>query len=548
MPCLKSKEQFVTNLRRWWYVTTDRGYLNSSASRRNSWKVLLPVPGILAMLADRGMSNLVILDVYATVALFLVGYLPPRKLWSDLAIFLVHAVFYTAHSILAFRQRQVLQEDDPDAFLLADSWSCQVLSVFGMASAGVHSFALLGFNAFVAAASHWLHQDGGPEQIVACLYVTATAVFAERRVAQLVFDVQGADFGYKALKFTGDPQTDSGQETWEDSPRRATDPLMPKDNEAALTGRPDVVLHSDGEEPESPPASLQGAEPAGNSRSMIADFVLSQLKPKETSRRPSRAEEIFSRLQPVFSSPRPRFAAAQVQMPAAATHEAPIFVDKLEIGDGQLGGLHDSCYSLYSPSAPSTARSSQGEALRFPFPTNAADAERGRLSSTMSSPPVSPPTASARPQHVVLRGIKMHGFSTPQLNVLFIEGREASTKVNGRETYWTEANDYFLYYSKATDTWGLAKARRFQAVIDGTSNGVAHSPEGYEIWEDANGRKRATRTLGNWREWDNKAGKWMPRANSGIEHRGKVRPKVVPLEKAVQTDVASKDQQCQTDR
>mmetsp|Transcript_53920 Transcript_53920/g.144416 ORF Transcript_53920/g.144416 Transcript_53920/m.144416 type:complete len:266 (-) Transcript_53920:116-913(-) len=248
-------------------------------------------------------------------------------------------------------------------------------------------------------------------------------------------------------------------------------------------------------------------------------------------------EEMISRLQPVFSRPRPRFAAAQVQVPAAATHEAPVFVEKLDFSEG----VHDTCYSLYSPSAQSTARSSDGQVLR-----RQVDAEQGHSSSAPSNPPLSPPPAD---HGVVLRGIKMHGFSTPQLNVLYIESMEASTKVNSRETYWTEASDYFLYYSKATDTWGLAKARRFQAVVDGTSNGVAHSPEGYEIWEDAaRVKRRAARTLGNWREWDTKANKWMPRPNAGIEHRGKVRPKVPsPLEKAVQTERAVKDKECQTD-
>jgi len=149
---------------------------------------------------------------------------------------------------------------------------------------------------------------------------------------------------------------------------------------------------------------------------------------------------------------------------------------------------------------------------------------------------------------VVLRGITLHGFHTPALNVLFIESRDARTKVNDRETYWTVANDYFLYYSKTTSTWGIAKARRFQAVIAGNSNGVAHSQEGYEIWPSANAKADAARTPVSWREWDAKAGKWLTRANAGVENRGKVRPKITPpLEKAVQTDWTFKDGECQAE-
>jgi len=550
--CRKGKDQFVANVRRWWNVTTDRDFLTSSASRRNAWKVLLPLAGLLAMLADCGFGNLMILDGYATVALLMVAYLPPGVLWSDLAVALVHVVFCSAHGVLVARERRMLSEDDLDSDS-AEPWTCQVLSVFAMASAGVHSIALLSFTGTVAAFSHFLRTEAGLQQIVACLYVVSVACFAERRLAQLVFDVQGSDFGYKALMPASDQES-----VPPDSPRHSTEPLMssPTDTQlpvaAAETSTP-AVVHPDGEDDQESLQSLQTMHHSTESHTCLTELVLSHLKPKETSRRFSRAEEMFSRLQPVFSRPRPRFAAAQVQPPAAATHDAPVFVEKIEIPKSPPGlhGLHEATYSVYSQSAPSTARS-ESPVARIPSIVTESDQPQRNASPTRQAP-VSPTASTVEAgQESVLRGLKMQGFQTAQLNVLFIESKEESWKVNGRETYWSEAKDYFLYYSKATDTWGLGKGKRFQAIIDGASNGVAHSPEKYEIWDtgrdSAHGSRKRAASRGNWREWDTKAGKWVSRPNSGVANRGKVRPKVGgPESKAVQTEWSCKDQECQTD-
>mmetsp|Transcript_77032 Transcript_77032/g.225933 ORF Transcript_77032/g.225933 Transcript_77032/m.225933 type:complete len:559 (+) Transcript_77032:105-1781(+) len=530
IPCLKAKEKLAAGLRRWWYVTTDRDFLVSSASRRNSWKVLLPVPGLLAMLTDAGFKDLVIVDAYATVALLLMACLPPGMLWSDLAISLVHALFYFAHSLARIREQRALHKDGMDCSGMFEPGSCQVLSVFAMASAGVHSTALASFNVLVAAASYFLHSDTTIEELVACIYIMAAASFAERRLAQLVFDAQGSDFRYKALMDSGDQDS----LLLGNSPRHSVEKLVPGAEGA---------LHSDGEE------SLESVHTHWHLRASLThsvNSVLAHLKPQETSQRLSR----------MLSRSRPRFAAAQVQAPAAAMHEAPSFVELLDI---PAAGLNDSCYSYYSPSAPSMAESSDAQTV--PMLAASEDLEQPYLPRMPSHPPVSPPPLD---QPAVLRGIKMHGFHTPQLNTLFIESRDDSSKVDNRETYWTEANDYFLYHSKATDTWGLAKGRRFQAVINGTSNGVAHSPEGYEVW-CSKGRRGAAQGHGSWREWDTNAGKWLPRPNSGVESRGRVRPKALlhelhhagdpqqavccapPVEKAVQTEPSVKDQQCQTD-
>lgn len=524
-------------------MTTDGDFLQASASRRNAWKVLLPASGLLALGADlgsQGFGNLAILDAYATVALLAVGWLPPGRLLSDLVIALVHAIFYCAHGVVQAREQEA-----PDSSGVA----VQVFSMFAMAWAGVHSVALLGFSVFVALASNLLH-CGSIEQLVVGVYVMAVACFAERRLAMLIHNVQGSDFGYKALDLTTEQDLLAP-----DSPRYSVEPLMAGDKGEAEAVHSDAeAAHSENEAErgrqtdavDQDQESLQSIEPPAHSRSSFVDVVLTHVAPKVTSRRTSRAEEMLSRLTPVFSRPRPRFAAAQVQVPGAASHEAPAFAESLVV--------QDSLYALDSMSIPSTARSSETQAKRVQILSDWSNEGSERPGTSRASPRASPRAASPRAaspsaaspaspsQPVVLRGVKLTGFNTPQFNALFIESRDKRSNVNGRETYWTEVGDYFIYHSKATNTWGLAKSKRFLAITNGTSNGVAHSPAGFELWA------KGARALGGWREWDPKAGKWLARPTAGIENRGKVRLKEAsPLEKAVQTELALRDQGCQTD-
>lgn len=41
----------------------DRDFLASAASRRDLWRLLLPLPGIIALVADRGNHELMFMDV-----------------------------------------------------------------------------------------------------------------------------------------------------------------------------------------------------------------------------------------------------------------------------------------------------------------------------------------------------------------------------------------------------------------------------------------------------------------------------------------------------
>jgi hypothetical protein len=139
-----------------------------------------------------------------------------------------------------------------------------------------------------------------------------------------------------------------------------------------------------------------------------------------------------------------------------------------------------------------------------------------------------------------LRGVKLGGFKNDEMNALFVEKNDPRLLVNDRETYWPASGKYFIYRSVSTNTWGVGKATRFNAIKAGKSNGRAHSPKGYELWLDVNEIMHSGNSGKSWREWDIESNQWKRRAGSGVRSRGKVRPKFGPqsLEAEVQTALA----------
>jgi len=592
-------------------MTTEPKYLVSAASRRNTWRVLLPLPGILAMLADTGQSDLVILDASVAIGLVAASYLPCSRLFSDLAITILHAAFACAHNYVVLRKQFLAMElaestttafpsqptTAPDASIQGSEapWSCQVMSMFAMSLAGLHSLALVAFGIVVAATSLLFRFEWTPEKVVACFCILGASAFSEQRVAWLVCERQDPHFGYKALNSSATQYEDAwcSQRL---SPRGVAVDHVESGAEDAVTPRGSPRgNHSDGLEE----SCYSGPQTLGSSRLSLADYVISRLSPSDASQQPSMADYLFSRLSDPSpaaraqrASPRHRFAAAQVQMPGAATHEAPSFSRQEQagrdesslqeessgplFGRGYEGGAPPnvaeptqepsgwwssgkrSDYQALLPDASPPQRPAQARLIQRASPaTNGSETPRRKLPDTevqphndsrqprFAEPPVSPPASIPEPERpVVLRGIKMAGFRLADLNVLFVESTDPDTKVNGRETYWSAANDYFLYRSEATSTWGAAKARRLQAVRDGTSNGVVHSPEGFEIWDSQAVIAHSKR---GWREWDPEQSKWVMRAGSGVESRGKVRPKASPLEKASQAQPETCNRECQTD-
>jgi len=250
-----------------------------------------------------------------------------------------------------------------------------------------------------------------------------------------------------------------------------------------------------------------------SSRGSMADSMLSRVN--LTDNRGSVDDMMFSRLTPATPDEEAqvgRQASAQVLPPGAATHEA----------------------ANISNSDRLSQANALGDIAIVPIPED-------RNSST--TPPASPTSTEKSPQ-TQYRAVKMTGFKNPGLNDMFIENNEPSYIINERETYWSSTGDFFLYRSASTNTWGAAKAKRFQNIKDGKSNGVAHSPEGFGLWDSG----KVVRLKKAWREWDADASKWMSRQGSGVDSRGKVRKKEQSADKGTQTQFTGEAKATQTEQ
>jgi len=199
-----------------------------------------------------------------------------------------------------------------------------------------------------------------------------------------------------------------------------------------------------------------------SSRSSLADYVLSRLTPSDMTARSPMRDYVFPHLltaPPVRSRnhPRQRFAATQVSVPGAADHKAPEFtsprtclLDPHGNSDSQPLSPRSDRMSSIQESSPRHRDSRDSSPDKGDLETGSP---RARFMDSESQPLVSP-----RPERpVVLRGVKMKGFNTPALNVLFVENPDPSFRVNGRETYWAIAADHFLYKSEATTHGELAR-------------------------------------------------------------------------------------------
>ncbi|CAK0890530.1 unnamed protein product, partial [Prorocentrum cordatum] len=130
----------------------------------------------------------------------------------------------------------------------------------------------------------------------------------------------------------------------------------------------------------------------------------------------------------------------------------------------------------------------QSPAEELPPPARRTDAVAHAsplLPSPIPSAGSSPrPAAAALPHAESRRAVMLGGFRTEAFNAIFVENRRAEFRMNGHATYWS-ADDWFLYYSPGTRTWGVARASRFARVRAGQSYGSAHSPPSYDLLYDA---------------------------------------------------------------
>lgn len=271
--------------------------------------------------------------------------------------------------------------------------------------------------------------------------------------------------------------------------------LIPTPGYKALefnTSRSTVAGMVDSLPPGSDGEDLQGEASRRSSRSYVAEYVMSHFPMSSLEKQKYLSGQLTSGSNSPDSRSRERayrFEAKRLGAIKAAGHDPPDFDD--DVGP-----------------------------VKKPF------AERPVV------PPLESEPAEKESATEGLRAVKLIGFRASELNVLFVERQASEFFLNGRETFWNSTNDYFLYYSKLTNTWGAAKAKRFQQVQNGKSHGVAHGPEGVGIWD-------SSLTKG-WREWDSQASKWTVQPEAGVESRGKVRPlinsKNPKVEKGVQTD------------
>lgn len=365
-----------------------------------------------------------------------------------------------------------------------------------MIVAGINTWVTLCFVVISYVVAPYVAYGWSTNELLVCFYVIFLGMLVEHR-ATLVFGrstFQPA--GYKALISADDGASAAASRA---------DPCLSSRYTAEPLSR---GTGSDTEDMSTPlPRELQS--------SAWLDRLMGRFR--SDARGP--VSSIFSMQSPSVTStssvPRARFSADKVAPPGAAVHEAPYFADKemeflekdLESGRRQPNlQLHLSGESLTS----------------LPFPGSPANTLPG-----------SPDSAGAWRQ---LRAVKLGGFNNDFLNVLFVERPSPNFRVNGRETYWPASGQYFIYRSASTNTWGIAKAKRFQAIKESKSNGVAHSPEGYELWVEVNEAQSTRKT--NWREWDINTNRWVTRPGSGVLSRGKVRPKanVNKSEAEVQTE------------
>eukprot|EP00441_Pelagodinium_beii_P027267 CAMPEP_0197664568 /NCGR_PEP_ID=MMETSP1338-20131121/58718_1 /TAXON_ID=43686 ORGANISM="Pelagodinium beii, Strain RCC1491" /NCGR_SAMPLE_ID=MMETSP1338 /ASSEMBLY_ACC=CAM_ASM_000754 /LENGTH=646 /DNA_ID=CAMNT_0043243243 /DNA_START=54 /DNA_END=1991 /DNA_ORIENTATION=+ len=479
---------FFLELQRYFGASFDREFLTSSASRRDLWKFLLPLPGLLAMIGDKGKSELLLLDAGMAVSLFVFSSLPMGWILSDLVFSVIYAAFIPLHSVL---------NAAPAAF----GGASPVTAVVTMAAAGVNVVILASFTILSYVAAPHIAYSWTVEEITVCGYVLLLAMAVERRATLLMTggDVYSTQLGYKALGL-------------QDDPSRASASRMPVEilNSRYTADTLSRAGMSDGEDSYRP-------LPKESTGLALVDQLLARFG-KSPGSQPGKAglTSIFSGLggaaTPSVSSratqSRSRFAAEQVSLPGAAYQEAPQFQDR---------GLDEEL----------------GE------PLNQKQQTRERNQPASSAGGTSPTRGGHGTSY--LRGIKLGGFANEGLNALFVEKPAPALAVNGRETYWPASGDYFIYRSASTNTWGVGKAKRFQQIKDGKSNGLAHSPEGYEIWVDVNEvPSTPSNSKKSWREWDVELSKWVARDGAGVHGRGKVRPKAgtgSTVEVAVQTHI-----------
>lgn len=454
----RAPKTFVAEVQRYWQTSLDRDFLSSSASRRDMWKFILPLPGLLAMIADHDSMELLLLDGFLSGSLLLMAFLPTWTLMSDLVFCLIYAAYLPVHSVMSLGPANL-------------SAASPVMAALTLAAGGVNTGILLSFVSVSALAAPFVSFTWTPEQTVACVYVLIVALMLERRSVSLVLYGCGdwseqADYSSYSM-LPGGLQRDVSTDAYSRVPAGILDSRHASLDEG-----------SDGEDPSAP-------------------------LPDDSSSPAAFLGQLFSRLR--TDSPQANGRSRRLEKSGEASGN---------------NGFHGTDFEHSEPASDQSLLGSYNSlALTTQSLLSSAD-----LTETGS----------------YLRGVKLGGFKNNEMNTLFVEKNDPRLLVNDRETYWPASGKYFIYRSVSTNTWGVGKATRFNAIKAGKSNGRAHSPKGYELWLDVNEIMHSGNSGKSWREWDLEANQWKRRVGSGVRSRGKVRPKFGPqtLEAEVQTVLA----------
>eukprot|EP00933_Yihiella_yeosuensis_P074046 TRINITY_DN82880_c0_g1_i1.p1 TRINITY_DN82880_c0_g1~~TRINITY_DN82880_c0_g1_i1.p1 ORF type:complete len:542 (-),score=95.85 TRINITY_DN82880_c0_g1_i1:172-1797(-) len=394
-------------------------------------------------------------------------------LFADVFFCLVYAAFIPAHAVIGLSASSMLT-------------ATPVVATFALAASGINSLIISVFVVTSAVAAPYVAYAWETEHVVACVWVVWVALVTERRVALLAIDRPYPTLGYKAL--TAHSQDASRMSVADPMNSRFTSETLP------LSRGGNGSDLEDGYYPPGKDSSALGLVDQFMTRfggNVGGGGLFATGGSSSGATASGKSAAVRSRISP-----------EQVLLPGAAGHEAPLFSDADKV-DTATEAAETEFRSEYSAGTLASSMQQKG----------------GPGASAQSLDPGSPTNSSG----IYLRGVVLSGFKNSGINKLFVERPAAKFKVNGRESYWAASNEYFLYKSINTGTWGVGKAKRFEQIKAGKSNGLAHSPEGFEIWVEGN--DPAGIATKSWREWDIEGNKWASRAGAGVQSRGKVKPK-----------------------
>jgi len=116
-----------------------------------------------------------------------------------------------------------------------------------------------------------------------------------------------------------------------------------------------------------------------------------------------------------------------------------------------------------------------------------------------------------------LRTVAMQGFTMKILNEEFLEGPTDDFYIQGRESYWAENGEYFLYYCRAFDKWRIAVISGFGQIKEGNCFAFASDTHpGRDIRNDT--------VLRDWIEVEN--ADWQRREYAGVDRLGSLQEQI----------------------